>query len=146
MTFDQASKAIALPLGKVKPEVKALLPELLKSGRVQEIVAAKRAWYFAPKVVTSDPALAGLKIAILKSVRALEPEVGSFAAVYQLRTAPAINAVLDNAVVELADSGELLLAEYGGPMPVPVSEEHEFVLDLRGCMYIGVAPPHGAGS
>jgi hypothetical protein len=89
----------------------------------------------------SGPPADTLEMTLPGIVQRLQPGVGNYVRVDRLRNAPEVRAVLDKAVVRLADARQLVLARYDGPRLAAEDEKWNYVEDGNGELFIGVALP-----
>lgn len=129
---------VAAPL--VKSEVARLLQSLHGQGILHCEVFGRQAQYFSREWARKISGSAeSLEQAIFAAVRQFEPGAGNYVAVYKLRTAPPVKARFDKALIALADRGQLILADYDGPRPVPEERAADFAEDAEGRLYVGAA-------
>lgn len=125
-------------------ETGVVLPQLVASGKIvrvainrQTAIYLGRGWI--AKQAQSGPNKDALASIIPSVVAHLQSVSGTYARVDHLRRAAEICAIEDRAILQLADSGTLVLAKYDGPRPVPDDQKWIYVEDQRGELFIGVA-------
>ncbi len=150
LTVAKAVEAVrkALRLLSEKPaltEVRAAARELASSKRIVAIFLNRQtakylshAW-MARQIppAARDTPIAAMIPAI---VERLQTARGNYVRVDRLRNAPELRGLVDRAVIQLADAGELVLARYDGPRP-DEDKEWLYVKDNDGERFIGVALP-----
>lgn len=129
----------------VKSEVARLLQSLHGRGILHCEVFGRQAQYFSREWARNISGGECLERAILAAVIDLEPGAGNYVAVYKLRMAPPLQAEFDRALIALADRGQLILADYDGPRPVPAERAADFAEDSEGRLYVGAARAAGHG-
>ena len=130
---------------QILKEIKVLLPRLTTSGVLVRLAVGQLGSYLSPRWMAnraradgSDSPLASL---IPQVIARLQSGPGNYVRVDHLRMAPEIRAVLDKEVIQLADTGKLVLGRYDGPLPVPEEYEWSYIEDERGDLFAGIALP-----
>lgn len=149
MTAARAAAALAgrVPKLGAARRVEESRAQLRILAASQEVLAVDRL-YFSPaylrRLLGPDTRGADVGRRVLEAVRQLESGPGNYVSIPKLRAAPGVRALVDEAVIALADRGELVLALYDGPTPVPEDRELDFVRDAAGALFVAVAlPRHG---
>ncbi|MGB8259668.1 MAG: hypothetical protein WCE75_04930 [Terracidiphilus sp.] len=131
---------------RILKEVKVLLGRMTASGAVIRLAAGRQSgMYLARTWMAKQARMDGgelfLRRAIPLAVARIQSGPGNYVRVDQLRAAPEIRAIFDQAVIELADRRELVLAHFDGPYPVPEERKQVYVEDGKGELFVGVALP-----
>jgi hypothetical protein len=127
-------------------EVRGLLPRLAASGRIVRLAANRQSVMYLSltwmaKQVRADIADDPLASVIPAVVARLQSVSGTYVRIDHLRNAPELRTVVDKAILRLADSSDLVLARYDGPLPVAEDQKANYVEDGSGELFIGVALP-----
>ena len=151
LTVPKGAKAVRKALRLISEtralsEVRAAGRDLAATKRLLLFAATRQSPVFVSWVWLKAQAPADSPSAMLESVlpgvvQRLQPGPGNFVRVDRLRNAPEVRAVLDRAVIRLADARQLVLARYDGPRPVPDNEKSDYLEDERGELFAGVALP-----
>lgn len=139
-------KAHRVSVARIRKELKLVLPRMAATGKVFRYAVNRQAiLYFSRQWMASQAGAEGrgdeLPALIARVIERLQSGPGNYVRVDRLRAAPEVRAVVDRAVIRLAEAGELILDPYEGPRPVPADEEWAYIEDQRGNLFLGVALP-----
>lgn len=125
-------------------ETRIVLSQLAASAKIVRVAINRQTVVYLGRSWIAKQAQAGAGKDTLASiipgvVAHLQSISGTYARVDHLRHAAEICAAEDKAILQLADSGTLVLARYDGPRPVPDDQKWIYVEDQSGELFIGVA-------
>jgi hypothetical protein len=128
---------------QILKEIKVLLPQKTASGAIVRLAVGRSAIYLSrswmAKQARVDAGEELLASVIPRVVARLQSISGTYVRIDHLRKAAEVRAEVDRAVIRLADKGDLVLARYDGPRPVPDENKWIYIEDGRGELFIGVA-------
>jgi hypothetical protein len=151
LTVPKGAKAVRKALRLISEtraltEVRAAGRDLAASKQLLLFAATRQSpilvsWVWLKAQAPAESPSEALEWMLPGVVQRLQPGAGNYVRVDRLRNAPEVRAVLDKAVIRLADRRQLVLARYDGPQPVPDDEKWDYVEDERGELFAGVALP-----
>ncbi len=151
LTVPKGAKAVRKALRLISEtralsEVRAAGRDLAATKQLLVFAATRQSpifvsWAWLKEQAPADSPTAALESVLPAVVQRLQPGAGNYVRVDRLRNTPEVRAVLDRAVIRLADTRQLVLARYDGPRPVANGEESDYVEDERGELFAGVALP-----
>jgi hypothetical protein len=151
LTVPKGAKAVRKALRLISDtraltEVRAVGRDLAATKQLLLFAATRQSpifvsWIWLKAQAPADSPPGTLESVLPGVVQRLQPGAGNFVRVDRLRNAPEVRAVLDKAVIRLADTRQLVLARYDGPRPVPDQGKCDYVEDESGELFIGVALP-----
>jgi hypothetical protein len=151
LTVPKAAKAVRKALrfiseARALAEVRVAGRDLAAAKQVLQFAATRQSpiyvsWVWLKAQGPADSSSQSLERTLPGVVQRLQPGASNYVRVDRLRNTPEVRTVLDQSVIHLADTRQLVLARYDGPRPVPDEEKWNYVEDDKGELFIGVALP-----
>lgn len=149
LTVPKAARPVSKLLKQVSEssalaELKKVAPQLAAAKRVLRVAVNRQSvaylsfGYLERQIPAHGPE-SSLADSILAVVERLQSGPGNYVRIDHLRNAPELRRRVDDAAIELAEKGKLVLGRYDGPRPVPDEEKWNYLEDSRGELFIGLA-------
>lgn len=148
-TIPKAASAIRGILRLVSEEqvssvLRSIAKPLLSSGKIHHYAVTRQSvLYFSSTWASSLTGGEGNEDSLLHlltgAVERLQPSEGSFVSIAELRHSSEVRHLLDETILQLAQSRRLILTRYDGPKTVSEEEKWQYVEAADGELFVGVA-------
>jgi len=151
LTVPKAAKPVSKLLQRVSEshalaELKTAAPQLASARRVLQVAMNRQSvvylsFDYLQRLIPARGPESSIADSILAVVERLQSGPGNYVRIDHLRNTLEMRKPVDDAAIELAEKGRLVLGRYDGPRPVPEEDKWNYIEDRRGELFIGLALP-----